>query len=436
MLGFYDVSRAHWHAAVRRNIYVKPPKEDTSILTGIAKLLKSMYGTRDAAQCWDAFCEEVMTALEFTVGVYSVCVYHHRDKDAVCVRHGDDFILLAPRHMQKWFHEEINKRMQGMVKHLGSLGPRSDLGDVQEVRCLNRIIRWVYGSPRGGAQDHVEWEADPRHIEILCHALFGDKAPKKLSTPGEKMPKNADTTVLNERERQLYRSNTMRMAYLASDRPELPFCSKELARSMQQPTQWDMKQLRRGVQFLSGARRLVQKFVAQHVPTRVTGYSDTDHAGCIKTRKSTSSSMMFLGKHMVKSSASTQAVQALSSGESEFYGAVKTASTGIGMIHLLKDMGVDMQEPLDLKLDASAGIGIAQRRGAGWIRHIATPTLWLQKAVYDGKVKVGKVDGKENPADIGTKYLGRKAIEKIWKRCGFYIATGSSKMALKAALSS
>ena len=108
---------------------------------------------------------------------------------------------------------------------------------------------------------------------------------------------------------------------------------------------------------------------------------------------------------MVKSSASTQVVIALSSGESEFYGGVKTASAGLGMIHLLKDMGVDMTEPLDLRLDASAGIGVAQRRGAGRIRHIATPTLWLQKAVSEGKVKVGKVAGTENPADLGTKYV-------------------------------
>ncbi len=270
VLGFYDVSRAHWHAKARRNIYVIPPKEDKKIKTKLAKLLKSMYGTRDAAQCWDAFCEEVMTALEFNVGVYSVCVYCHKEKEAVCVRHGDDFILLATREVQKWFHEELNKHMQDMVKHLGSLGPREELGDVQEIRCLNRIIRWVNWPPRG-KDAHVEWEPDTRHVEILINALFGDKKPKKLSTPGEKMPPSADTTPLNDKDRQLYRSNAMRMAYLALDRIELPFSSKELARSMQQPTQWDMRQLRRAVQFLSGARRLVQKFEAQAMPTKVTG---------------------------------------------------------------------------------------------------------------------------------------------------------------------
>ena len=110
---------------------------------------------------------------------------------------------------------------------------------------------------------------------------------------------------------------------------------------MQQPTKWDMLQLHRAVRFLIGAPRLVQQFVAQSMPTNVTSYSDTDHAGCLKTRKSTSCSMRFLGKHMVKLSASTQALISLSSGESEFYGAVNTASAGLGTINLLKDMGVD-----------------------------------------------------------------------------------------------
>ena len=344
VLGFYDVSRAHWHAKARRNIYVKPPKEDTSIKTGLAKLLKSMYGTRDAAQCWDALCEEVMTAIGFDVGVYSPCVYHHKEKEAICVRHGDDFILLGPRDVQKWFHGQVNSHMQDMVKHLGSLGPRKDLGDVQEIRCLNRIIRYV----RNRQCEHVEWEPDPRHIEIMADALFGKTKQKKISTPGEKMPVSADQSPLKDSERQVYRSNTMRMAYLAQDRPELQFSGKELARSMQQPTRWDMLQLQRAVRFLLWAPRLVQTFVAQSMPTKVTAFSDTDHAGCLKTRKSTSCSMMFLGKHMAKSSATTQAVLALSSGESEFYGGVKTASTGLGMIAMLKDMGIVIQEPLDL----------------------------------------------------------------------------------------
>ena len=52
-----------------------------------------------------------------------------------------------------------------------------------------------------------------------------------------------------------------------------------------------------------------------------------------------------------------------------------------------KDSGVDVSKitkidkaVLEMRVDASAGQGIAVRRGAGRIRHIAAPTLWVIKA--------------------------------------------------------
>jgi len=54
----------------------------------------------------------------------------------------------------------------------------------------------------------------------------------------------------------------------------------------------------------------------------VTIWTDTDFAGCRKTRKSTSGGVAMLGNHMVKSWCSTQAIVSLSSGEAEYYGIV------------------------------------------------------------------------------------------------------------------
>ena len=154
-----------------------------------------------------------------------------------------------------------------------------------------------------------------------------------------------------------------------------------------------MEQLKRAVRFLLGAPRLGHRLWMQQLPNKLIAFSDSDHAGCLKTRKSTSGSMVFFGKHMVKSTSSTQGVIALSSGESEFYAAVKSASIGLGLLSMLKDMGIVITEALDERLDATVGIGIASRRGAGRIRHIHTPTLWLQRAVNDGRVAISKVAG-------------------------------------------
>ena len=71
---------------------------------------------------------------------------------------------------------------------------------------------------------------------------------------------------------------------------------------------------------------------------RVEVYSDTDWAGCQKTRKSTSGGGLVLGSHLIKSWSSTQNLVSLSSGEAEFYGVVKAAGMGLGYQALLRDL--------------------------------------------------------------------------------------------------
>ena len=95
---------------------------------------------------------------------------------------------------------------------------------------------------------------------------------------------------------------------------------------------------------------------------------------------------------------STQAGVALSSGEAEFYGAVKGASTGLGMKSLYRDIGYDL--PLRLWTDSSAAIGICSRQGLGKLRHLECTTLWIQQRIRHGEFEVRKIAGEEIPADL------------------------------------
>ena len=110
---------------------------------------------------------------------------------------------------------------------------------------------------------------------------------------------------------------------------------------------------------------------------------------------------IFYGKHLIRSSSTTQGVIALSSGEAEFYAMVKVTSAGLGVEALLRDLGAPSTHPLQVTVDATAGIGIASRKGAGRIRHIATPTLWLQRMVNDGTITVSKSARSAKPCRYG-----------------------------------
>ena len=191
--------------------------------------------------------------------------------------------------------------------------------------------------------------------------------------------------------------------------------------------------MKKCVRYLKGKPRLIQRYAMQAIPEQLTGYSDADFAGCTTSRKSTSSSIVFFGKHLLRSSSTTQSVIALSSGESEFYAAVKAASVLLGMKAMMNDLGVNLKTPIKLYVDSTACLGAAGRRGAGRIRHIATSTLWLQNAVGEGRIALAKVLGTENPADLGTKVLSGTVLTGLLTRCGLVHLDGQSELTLSAA---
>jgi len=429
VLMFLDVSRAHLHSDLHRDVYVAAPPEDTEADADTCwKLLKAMYGLRDAGQAFDIKVEKVMDHLGFVQGVFSPCCYYHPKWALRVYRHGDDFVVLGSRRDLEVFFVEVNKHM--IVKKRGVLGPDPSRGDVGEIICLNRIIRWVPDTSE--QRERIEYEPDPRHFEILRQQVGLDGASNPVTTPGVKRKQGTpEAPVLTPAMHSIYRSACMRLAYLAMDRAELQYTSKELARRMSAPTEEDMQNLKRAVRFLLGAPRTVCRFERQGPVTEIRTYSDSDHAGCTRTRKSTSSTVVMLGHHYVKSTSTTQQLIALSTGESEFYALVKAASVAIGMRALMKDFGVELSS--HIFADATAGIGMASRVGAGKVRHIHTPSLWIQRLVRDRLLHIHKVAGSENPADLGTKFMDAKTTWYLLGKMGHFKVGGRSKLALDLA---
>ena len=87
-----------------------------------------------------------------------------------------------------------------------------------------------------------------------------------------------------------------------------------------------------------------------------------------------------VGDICVKAWSTTQKVVALSSGEAEYYAAVKGVSEGLGFLAGCADLGiwVDGKVSLRVSTDSSACKGICQRTGLGKIKHIDVALLWLQ----------------------------------------------------------
>ena len=398
-----DISRAYFNAKIDddRPTYVQLPAEDKDAGVLCGELLRHMYGTRAAADGWqEEYSVTLVSALGFVQGLACPCVFRHPEREVVVSVHGDDFTAAGSKNELDWFEASMNEHYELTAQP--RIGPGEQ--DAKEGIVLNRIIRWT---PEG-----IQYEADPRQAEKLI-AECGLEGSNSVATPGIRaaFSEVEQDEPLRPELHTAFRGSAARANYLAMDRIDCQFASKEICRLMAKPTVQSWNALKRLCRYLVGLPRLVYTYKWQEVKA-IDIYTDTDWAGCPRTRKSTSGGCVLLGAHAIKTWSSTQSSVALSSGEAEFNGVVKGAGIGLGYQSLLRDLGQDI--PVRVWTDSSASIGICSRQGLGKLRHLDTHTLWIQQAVRSGRIDLRKVLGDANPADLFTKHsLSRDRLMKL-----------------------
>ena len=162
-----------------------------------------------------------------------------------------------------------------------------------------------------------------------------NEGSKGLSVPGISASEGGHSGGIGEE--SLFRGVAARGNYLGQDRMDIQFAAKEISRFMSKPEEQDWGAAERLARYLKNHRRVVIEHGHQEMPSKVVVWSDTDFAGCRRTRKSTSGGVVMFGSHCLKTYSHTQETVALSSGESEFYGIVKAATMGLGMKRLFAE---------------------------------------------------------------------------------------------------
>lgn len=402
VLALYDISRAHFYGRAQRKVYVTlPPGDEQEGYCAI--LLKTMYGTQDASHVWQQDYTDHLKTAKFEQGKAWTSTFYHPEKDIKLLVHGDDFLVLSDKEGQDYMREVLGKKYEYRCD--GTIGENS--GD--HLTILNRIVTYKDGT--------VTYEADPRHAEMIIRQLNLQNA-KGVATPSEKK-KLSDVLAavglppLSPEHTTLYRSLVMRAQFLAQDRADIAESVKSLTRKMKSPNEADLKDLKRLGRYLVSRPRVVNAYYPQKTAMKIKIHTDSDHAGCVVTRKSTTGYVVTLGRHCVKHGSNLQSTIALSSGESEYYALVRASAIGLSIRALMEDWGDKPQ--LEIFSDSSAARGTANRRGLGKLRHVQTRYLWLQERVAENDLKISVIGTKNNLGDLCTKPVSRETCEKHMK---------------------
>ena len=116
------------------------------------------------------------------------------------------------------------------------------------------------------------------------------------------------------------------------------YCAKELTRYMATLTTADWEKMVRLWRSLKNRPTVQLWYKFQETPCQLETFSDTDWAGCSRTRSSTTGGYTVAGSHLIKMCCKTQAVVALSSAEAEVYGLVRASAKNNGT-------HIDVQRP-------------------------------------------------------------------------------------------
>ena len=197
-------------------------------------------------------------------------------------------------------------------------------------------------------------------------------------------------------------------------------------RRLSNATEGDYAALKRLGRYLKDRPRVVSTFAYGEGGAELVVEGDSDHAGCQRTRKSTTGGVIRWGTHTLKWWSKTQPTIALSSGEAELAAMVKATSEGLGMLATMAEF--DIKVRLVIRSDAVAAIGIVRRQGLGRIRHLAVADLWIQQKSKDGSVAYQKLEGSKNCSDILTKPAEKEVLDRHMEQMGLTFEHGRHHM--------
>eukprot|EP00971_Amphidinium_carterae_P344215 6484464-Amphidinium_carterae.1 len=401
-----DATNAYWHVPETEEVYaealeeMKSQRKEQGLEYDIVLLLKKkLYGKRDASVGFSDYMAGHILDLGFERCEDMPCFFRHPAREYVIEVHQDDMHECADLEQLEWFKNEITKK--GILfKWSSPIGQNNE--SYSHLKC--KRIRTPTGSWISG---------NSKYSQAILEKL-GLMNAKPCSTPivSTRSPEEELTAeALSAQNTYRYRKCVGLLRFLRRYRGDLNFAVKELSKALSKPSQHDMARLKKTARYLKGSESLARWFPSLLADSdELFCYVDSDWAGDKMSRQSTSSYMISYGGCNLVDSSKSQVPIATSSGEAEWYGACGGTSEAIFM-HKVVEFIFNKKIRLVVFTDSTVCKSIGNRQGCGKIRHLETRSLWLQQWIKSKRLYMRKIDGKLNPADLGTKVLGIQQLQ-------------------------
>ena len=217
-----------------------------------------------------------------------------------------------------------------------------------------------------------------------------------------------------------YREVIGSLMYLAmATRPDISYIVSYLSRFQSGYDNSHWQAVKRLLAYLKGTINLGLEYRSNKEPINLIRYSDSDYAGCLETRRSTSGYVFIMAGASVTWASRCQELVTLSTTESEYVAAATAAREALWLKKLLKDLGYQCESGIVLHVDNQSAICLTKdSRNHRRTKHIDTRYHFLKERCDSGDISVIHVSSKEQKADVFTKALPKGLFKKMRESLG------------------
>ncbi|XP_062186641.1 secreted RxLR effector protein 161-like [Phragmites australis] len=215
-----------------------------------------------------------------------------------------------------------------------------------------------------------------------------------------------------------YRRLIGSLRYLTHTRPDLAYSVRIVSRYMENPKESHLQAVKQILRYVKGTIQFGLIYL-KGGEGELIGYSDSNLAGDLDDRKSTSGMMFYYSGKPVTWCSQKQRIVALSSCEAEFMAATAAAYQAIWPRSLLSEATGEEPRPVLLRVDNKSTIALMKNpvfheRS----KHIDTRFHFILGCIEKGLISVEHVSSEEQCADILTKALPRVKFREMRELIG------------------
>jgi hypothetical protein len=395
------VKTAFLHGDLEEEIYMEQSegfrvkgKEDY-----VCRLKKSLYGLKQAPRQWYKKFESVMEEQGYRKTTSDHCVFVQKFPDG-------DFIILLLYVDDMLIVGMNSSRIDRLKKQLSQSFAMKDLGPAKQILGV-RIQR--------SRKDKKLFISQEKYIEKVLERFNMNNAKvvsSPLATHFKLSTKQSPSTdeEKEDMERIPYASAVGSLMYaMVCTRPDIAHAVGVVSRFLSDPGREHWNAVKWIMRYLRGTSKLCLSFGSGK--PMLVGYTDSDMAGDVDTRKSTSGYLITFSGGAVSWQSRLQKCIALSTTEAELIAATEACKELLWMKKFLQELGFKQQQYV-LFCDNQSTIHLAKNSSFhSRSKHIDVRYHWIRDTLNDKLLTLEKIHTDDNGSDMLTKALTREKLE-------------------------